>query len=94
MESSYNFRYKLTLVDEELVVIIRDLMIGGAETVASLLEFAILHLALNPLVQQKLQSEIDRVTDGSRRALYSDRNRLVCAMAGRFCVLDFAMLLQ
>ena len=65
---NYKPKYSLiALVDEELVVIIRDLLIGGAETDVSLLEFAILHLTLNPSVQEGLREEIGRVTGCSIR---------------------------
>ena len=50
-------------------------MIGTGETVGSALEFAILHLALNPSVQEGLWAEIDHIVGGSRRPLYSDRAR-------------------
>ena len=60
---------------DELLVIIRDLIIGAGETVGTTLEFAILYLALNPSVQMELQAEIDRVIGSTRRPLYSDKKR-------------------
>lgn len=63
------------LADEQLVVVLRDLVAGTGGTVAGALEFAILHIALNPSVQEELQAEVDQVVDPSRRPLYSDRHR-------------------
>ena len=36
------------LTDESLLVVLRDLVMGTGETVGTALEFAILHIALNP----------------------------------------------
>ena len=62
-------------IDDELLVVLVDLLIGTTETVGSFLEFAILHIALNPSVQERVQAEIDRVVGRSRRPLYSDSSR-------------------
>ena len=63
------------LTDESLLVVLRDLVMGTGETIGTALEFAILHTALNPAVQERLQAEVDRVVRPSGRPLYSDRRR-------------------
>lgn len=67
-------------IDEALLVILRDLLSGAAETVGSTLEYAILQISLNPSVQEGIQAEIDRAVGPSRRPLYSDRNRFTYSL--------------
>jgi cytochrome P450 len=48
---------------------------AGVETTANTLEFAILYMALNPTVQQKIQEEIDRVIGKSGTVTLKDKPR-------------------
>ena len=52
----------------------RDLVFGGADTTNSAIEHAILHMALNPDIQNKVQLEIDQVIAQSRVPSFQDQN--------------------
>ncbi len=60
-----------------LPTILNDLFAAGAETTATTLHWALLWMALNPHIQEKMQEEIDRVF-GSKPHVFtlSDRERL------------------
>lgn len=47
--------------DEQLVVVVLDLILGGSETSSNTLNFGILYMLLNPKVQEKVQVELDCV---------------------------------
>ena len=59
--------------EENLIAVIGDLFLGGAETTATSISWLLLYLALNPDKQQKFQEEIDSVLEG-RLPVLSDRD--------------------
>ena len=64
------------LTDEDLLVVLRDMVAAGADTTNSALEHGILHVALQPHIQKRVQAEIDEVTGGnSRLPTYDDRQQ-------------------
>lgn len=46
---------------EALQVNVRDLIFSGGETISAQMQHVIQQMAMNPEVQQKVQSEIDQV---------------------------------
>ena len=54
-----------------------DLFVAGAESTSNTIEFLIMYLILNPDVQKKLQEELDRVLQRSRRPNLDDKNQSV-----------------
>ena len=54
----------------------RDLIFAGADTSAVALKYAILHIALQPEIQRKIQQEIDSVIGRSRVPSLVDKSRL------------------
>ena len=52
----------------------RDMVFGGADTTNSAMEHAILHMALNPDIQKKVQLEIDHVIGQTRSPSFQDQN--------------------
>ena len=53
----------------------RDMVLGGADTVSSGLEHALLFMTLNPEVQARVQAEIDSVVGQNRDPVYEDKER-------------------
>ena len=53
----------------------RDLIFAGGETIGAQMEHMIQQMALNPLVQRRVQMEIDQVVGPDRWPLYDDRNK-------------------
>lgn len=62
-------------IDEDLLVVLRDLFIGTSETVGSALEFAILHLALQPDIQRRVYEEINYTIGTDEQPSYTDREQ-------------------
>ena len=56
---------------------LRDLVIAGADTVTSALEFAIMYMMLNPTVQKRVQNEIEAAIGPSRTPSIADRETYV-----------------
>ena len=54
---------------------LRDMVAAGADTTNSALEHGILHVALQPHIQQRVQAEIDQITISSRLPQYEDRHK-------------------
>jgi len=61
---------------DELLIIVRDLNVGGMETSSSTLLWALVTLANHPDVQTGLHEEIDSVIPRHRLTLYDDRPNL------------------
>jgi len=51
-----------------------DLFVAGSETTSNSLEFVILFMMTNPIVQEKVQKEIDHVVGRSRRPRMADKS--------------------
>ena len=51
------------------------MVLAGADTTNSALEHGILHVALQPRIQKRVQAEIDQVIGSSRLPTYTDRQR-------------------
>ena len=54
-----------------------DLFAAGTETTATLLNWTLLYLCLNPAIQKRCHDEIDKVIDSNRLPDSKDRSRLV-----------------
>uniref|UniRef100_A0A914WNR6 Cytochrome P450 n=1 Tax=Plectus sambesii TaxID=2011161 RepID=A0A914WNR6_9BILA len=65
----------------QMITAIGDLWGAGFETIIATLRFAIIYLLNNPLVQQKLQEEMDRVIGNENELTMDDQKRLpyLCA---------------
>ena len=75
MDKNLNQEDRECINDEQLLAILRDLVIAGADTVNNSLEYGILLLALYPHVQAKVQAEIDSVIGHDRAPVYADKAR-------------------
>ncbi|XP_026548179.1 cytochrome P450 2D26-like [Notechis scutatus] len=62
--------------EENMVQIVVDLLIGGAETSTTTLYWGLLYLLKYPDVQEKIHHEIDAILEPSQMITYEDRNRL------------------
>ncbi|XP_032081159.1 cytochrome P450 2J2-like [Thamnophis elegans] len=62
--------------EDNMVQIIVDLLIGGAETSTTTLYWGLLYLLKYPDVQEKIHHEIDAILGPSQIITYEDRNRL------------------
>lgn len=51
---------------QDLLFMLRDLCLGGTETVSSTLQFALVELANHPEVQDRFQKELDEMVPGDR----------------------------
>jgi len=60
-----------------LVVVLKDMFVAGAETTSTTLLWAVLYLTQNPGIQEKVQEEIDTVIGNNRLPVRDDRNKLV-----------------
>lgn len=70
-----------TYSEDDLVVICMDLFVAGSESTSNTIEFLIMYLIHYPEVQKKLQEELDRVLQRSRRPNLDDKNRMPYALA-------------
>ena len=61
--------------DEAMLTNLRDLVIAGADTLTSALEFAMLHMMKNEGVQKKVQREIDLIVGPYRRPTIADKEK-------------------
>ncbi|XP_004483926.2 cytochrome P450 2J2-like [Dasypus novemcinctus] len=62
--------------EENLISSTLDLFLAGTETTSTTLRWALLYLAINPEIQEKVQAEIDRVIGASQQPSTADRERL------------------
>ncbi|XP_063162386.1 cytochrome P450 2J2-like [Candoia aspera] len=62
--------------EDNVLQMIVDLLIGGAETSSTTLYWGLLYLLKNPDVQEKIHHEIDTVLGHSQMITYEDRNRV------------------
>lgn len=81
MEARNKAGTNTTYSEEDLILICMDLFGAGAESTSNTIEFVILYMILYPEVQKKLQEELDRVLQRSRRPNLDDKNRLPYTMA-------------
>lgn len=68
---------KSTFTEKQLIILILDLFLAGAETTSSSLGFAILYLIHYPEIQTKLHQELDTVIGKTKKPYLQDRNRYV-----------------
>lgn len=81
MEARNKAGTNTTYSEDDLAIICMDLFVAGAESTSNTIEFLIMYLILNPDVQKKLQEELDRVLQRSRRPNLDDKNQMHYAMA-------------
>ncbi|XP_004446743.2 cytochrome P450 2J2-like [Dasypus novemcinctus] len=62
--------------EENLIYSTLDLFFAGTETTSTTLRWALLYLAMNPEIQDKVQSELDRMIGPSQQPSTADRERL------------------
>ncbi|XP_077005589.1 cytochrome P450 2J2-like [Tamandua tetradactyla] len=62
--------------EENLICSTLDLFFAGTETTSTTLRWALLYLAINPEIQEKVQAEIIRVIGHSQQPSVADRERL------------------
>ena len=62
---------------QDLLFMLRDLCLGGTETVSSTLQFALVELANHPEVQDRFQKELDEMVPGDRLPSLDDKPRLI-----------------
>ncbi|GAB1288645.1 Cytochrome P450, family 2, subfamily j, polypeptide 13 [Apodemus speciosus] len=62
--------------EENLICSTLDLFLAGTETTSTTLRWALLYMALNPEVQQKVQAEIDRVIGQEKHPSLADRESM------------------
>ncbi|XP_068175789.1 cytochrome P450 2J6-like [Antennarius striatus] len=65
-----------TFEEENLIVCVMDLFVAGSETTSTTLRWAFLYMAKYPEVQEKVQSELDRVIGQSRQPTMEDCAKL------------------
>uniref|UniRef100_A0A8C8TG39 Cytochrome P450 2J3-like n=1 Tax=Peromyscus maniculatus bairdii TaxID=230844 RepID=A0A8C8TG39_PERMB len=62
--------------EESLICSTLDLFLAGTETTSTTLRWALLYMALNPEVQEKVQAEIDRVIGQEKQPSLADRDSM------------------
>ncbi|XP_006879804.1 PREDICTED: cytochrome P450 2J2-like [Elephantulus edwardii] len=62
--------------EENLVCSTLDLFLAGTETTSTTLRWALLHMAMNPEIQEKVQAEIDSVLGQSQQPSIADRDHM------------------
>ncbi|XP_052573872.1 cytochrome P450 2J4-like isoform X3 [Peromyscus californicus insignis] len=62
--------------EENLICSTLDLFLAGTETTSTALRWALLYMALNPEVQEKVQAEIDRVIGQEKQPSLADRDSM------------------
>jgi len=62
-------------LEEQLIVVLVDLFLGGSESTSNMLSFAILYMTTHPELQDNVQREIDQVADGSEFLSLADSKR-------------------
>jgi len=66
---------------KDLLFVLRDLCLGGTETVSSTLQWAVVELANHPEVQDRFQRELDEMVPGDRLPSLDDKQRLIYSEA-------------
>ncbi|XP_078522623.1 cytochrome P450 2J6-like [Lissotriton helveticus] len=65
-----------TYDEENLTQVVADLFLGGTETTAITLQWALLYMANRPMIQDKVQKELDAVLGDSQVIQYNDRKKM------------------
>ncbi|XP_010715114.1 cytochrome P450 2J2-like [Meleagris gallopavo] len=65
-----------TYDEENMLQSVFDLFLGGSETTATTLRWALLYMVAYPDIQEKVQKELDAVLDSSHQIDYEDRKKL------------------
>uniref|UniRef100_A0A8C8TD51 Cytochrome P450 2J3-like n=1 Tax=Peromyscus maniculatus bairdii TaxID=230844 RepID=A0A8C8TD51_PERMB len=75
-KSSYPDKTTTSFNEESLICSTLDLFLAGTETTSTTLRWALLYMALNPEVQEKVQAEIDRVIGQEKQPSLADRDSM------------------
>ncbi|CAL8107086.1 unnamed protein product [Orchesella dallaii] len=62
--------------EKQMISVVADLFFAGTDTTSTTLAWAILYLATNPVVQEKLQTEISSITADSRDVSVAHRSSM------------------
>ncbi|KAM9763024.1 cytochrome P450 2J6-like isoform 1-T1 [Menidia menidia] len=81
VEEKHNRNRDVGFEEENLVLCCLDLFLAGSETTSKTLQWGLIYLIKNPLIQDKVQAEIDRVVGQTRWATMADRPRMPFADA-------------
>ncbi|NWH78869.1 CP2J2 protein, partial [Piaya cayana] len=65
-----------TFDEDDMVQSVFDLFLGGSETTATTLSWALLYMVAYPDVQEKVQEELDAVLSPSHLICYEDRKKM------------------
>ncbi|XP_010121510.1 PREDICTED: cytochrome P450 2J6-like [Chlamydotis macqueenii] len=65
-----------TFDEDNMVQSVFDLFLGGSESTATTLRWALLHMVAYPDIQEKVQKELDAVLSPSHLICYEDRKKL------------------
>ncbi|KFP71951.1 Cytochrome P450 2J6, partial [Acanthisitta chloris] len=65
-----------TFDEDNMVQSVFDLFLGGSETTATTLRWALLYMVVYPNIQEKVQKELDAVLSPSHLICYEDRKKL------------------
>ncbi|XP_008068892.2 cytochrome P450 2J5-like [Carlito syrichta] len=65
-----------TFNEENLLQVVIDLFLGGTDTTATTLHWALIYMVQHEAVQERVQQELDKVLDTARAVHYEDRERL------------------
>jgi cytochrome P450 len=60
-KNEHVYLYIVITPEEQLILTLMDLFLGGSETVGTFLNWAILFLTLNPAVQTRIKEEINSI---------------------------------
>ncbi|KAM4548390.1 cytochrome P450 2J2-like [Odontesthes bonariensis] len=73
VEERHNKNSDMGFEEENLVLCCLDLFLAGSETTSKTLQWGLIYLIKNPLIQDKVQAEIDRVIGQTRQPSMADR---------------------
>uniref|UniRef100_D3ZZX4 unspecific monooxygenase n=2 Tax=Rattus norvegicus TaxID=10116 RepID=D3ZZX4_RAT len=65
-----------TFSEENLIQVVIDLFLGGTDTTATTLHWAIIYLVHHRAIQERVQQELDEVLGTAQAVCYEDRERL------------------
>ncbi|XP_050002610.1 cytochrome P450 2J5-like [Alexandromys fortis] len=65
-----------TFNEENLIQVVIDLFLGGTDTTATTLSWALVYLVHHRAIQERVQQELDEVLGASQAISYEDRERL------------------
>ncbi|XP_069071504.1 cytochrome P450 2J2-like isoform X2 [Pleurodeles waltl] len=65
-----------TYTEDNMVQMVADLFITGTETTTTALRWALLYMVVHPIIQGKVQQELDTIIGPSQEIKYEDRKKL------------------